>query len=375
MRDNSGAAIRLIVADVECFLWDQAEIDSQIDTPADGWSLSLFNPAIGSLPPQVRGGAPARIYYGDELVLTGIVDNLNEKIQRSGRAITISGRDLAGQLIDCSVPIKSAKQVTLKQLLEDFILKDSLGKIIHQIIVQDDAWLKNKVSIEPGESLWDAIAKAAQVTGQFIWFEPRGALVVGDPFENPYKVNKPLRMMYSGADNNVLSLEYSEDVSGLFSDIQLISQDTDAKALSAAAQANTPYAYSRRKILTLGDIENQAEAQAALNKIKHDNDLEAYNLNAIVPGWTVDGKVWQPGWEISLQSDVLTRANARWVAMGRTLRLSRTEGKTTALKLKRQGDWVQPLLYKEPTKKAKAQREDKTKGLGDAERGIYEGDS
>lgn len=61
--------------------------------------------------------------------------------------------------------------------------------------------------------------------------------------------------------------------------------------------------------------------------------------------------------------------------MGRTLDLSRSEGKTTTLKLKRQGDWAQPLLYKEPTKKAKAVREDKTKGLGDAERGIYEGDS
>lgn len=374
MQDNSGAAIRLIVADVECYLWDHAEIDSQIDTPADGWSLSLFNPATSNLPPQIRGGAPAQIYYGDELILTGIVDSLREQITRSGRIITLSGRDLAGQLIDCSVPIKSAKQVTLGQLLEDFILKDSIGSIIHQIIVQDDSWLKNKISVEPGESLWDAIAKAAQVTGQFIWFEARGSLVIGDPFKDSYKVNKPLRLMRFGINNNVLSLEYSEDVTGVFSEIQLIGQDNDAKHIKASDEVSTPYAYKRLKIITLGDIETQAEAQAALNKIKHDNDLEAYNLNATVAGWTTGGKVWQTGWEITLQSNVLTRANAKWVVMGRTLNLSRTEGKTTTLKLKRKTDWAQPLIYKEQSKKTKKIRKDTSLGLGDADRGTYEGE-
>jgi prophage tail gpP-like protein len=38
--------------------------------------------------------------------------------------------------------------------------------------------------------------------------------------------------------------------------------------------------------------------------------------------------------------------------MGRTLKLSRSGGQTTELKLKRQGDWAQPLVHKEKQTKA-----------------------
>lgn len=352
MRDNSEIPIRLIVADVECQLWDEANLDSQIDTPADGWSLRLFNPAIGSLPPQVCGGAPARVYYGDELVLKGIVDQLGETASRTGRVISFSGRDLAGQLIDCSVPLFSAQDISLEELLGRFVLNGNLGTIIHNVIVEKSDWLNNKVAVEPGESLWDAIAKAAAVTGQFAWVEPDGTIKIGDPFANPYVVQTPLQLMYNGTNNNALSLDYLEDVTGVFSDISLISQDDDATPLEAQITASTPYSFKRLKIINLSDIKTQAEAQAALNKIKHDNDLEAYNLEAVVIGWTVDGKCWKPGFEVSVQTDVLPSANAKWVVMGRTLNLSRSNGKTTTLKLKRQGDWAQPLIYKNPPKKS-----------------------
>lgn len=377
MQDNAKTFIRLIVANVECQLWDDAQLDSQIDTPADGWSLSLFNPAIGSLPAQVRGGAPAKIYYGNELVLTGIVDQISESASRSGRTISLSGRDLAGQLIDCSVPVFTGQDISLEELLGRFVLNGNLGSIIHNVIVNDSSWLNNKVAIEPGESLWDAIAKAAAVTGQFTWLESNGTIKIGDPFADAYVVATPLLLMYDGANNNVLSLEYSEDVTGVFSDISLISQDDDATPLEAQNTVKTPYSFKRLKIISLSDIKTQAEAQAALNKIKQDNDLEAYNLNATIAGWTVEDKVWQAGFEVTVQTDVLPRANAKWVVMGRTLNLSRSSGKTTTLKLKRKGDWAQPLIYKEQTKakKKKASREDTSLGLGDAERGIYDGES
>ena len=74
--------------------------------------------------------------------------------------------------------------------------------------------------------------------------------------------------------------------------------------------------------------------------------------------------------------------------MGRTFRLTRHEGKTTELKLKRQGDWAQPLLYKEKEeKKAKEKRKRKKKktskakkthadlGLDEDGYGIYRGAS
>lgn len=370
LSDNTGLNIRLVCGVIECDQWDDITVDSQLDVPADAFSLTLFNKAGTSLPESIKGGAACQLYCGRELVLTGIIDQVNESGSISGLAINVSGRDLAGQLLDCSIPIKSTQQVTLFELLQEFILKAPLGQVINNFIVQDNSFLNNKISVEPGESFYDTIAKAAAVTGQFIWFEPRGALVIGDPFKSPYQVKQSIRLMRAGIGNNAISLDYREDVSGVFNEIKILSQDANGMAVLAEGKSNTPYAFNRLKILTLGDIENAAEAQAALYKIQHDNDLEAYTLTAVVSGWLVDGKCWQQGWEVNVQTDVLPRANARWVVLGRTFRLSRRDGKTTVLQLKRKGDWVQPLPYKEPEKKKTADT-----GLDEDGRGIYQGES
>jgi prophage tail gpP-like protein len=375
MQDNSGIEIKLVIDSFECGDWDDVTIDSQIDVPADGWSMTLFNPPVGNLPKQVKAGAKAEIYYGNELILTGIVDRLTEAVSRSGRALQITGRDMVGQLIDCSVPIKNSKQITLSTLLEQFVLAD-LSSIFETVRVQDDGWLKNKVTVEPGESLYDAISKAAQVTGQFVWFDASQGLQVGDPFKFAEQNIQTLKLMRLGLDNNVINMSYEEDVSNVFSDIKIISQDEKGGAISATTTANTPYSFKRFKIVTMSDIDTQAEAQAAINKIQHDNDLEAYTLTAVVPDWTINGQVWKTGGQINLQTDVLIRANATWVVMGRTLKLSRNNGKTTELKLKRKGDWVQPLIYKEPEKKAKKSKKTNADlGLDEDGYGTYHEDA
>ncbi|ESK57552.1 phage baseplate assembly protein [Acinetobacter tjernbergiae] len=377
MQDNQGKVIRLLLSGFECTDWDEVVIDSQIDVPADGWSMTLFNPPTGHLPQQVKAGVKAEIYYGNELVLTGIVDRLTEAVSRSGRALQITGRDMVGQLIDCSVPIKNSRQVNLSTLLEQFVLAD-LSSIFETVRVQDNNWLKNKVTVEPSESLYDAISKAAQVTGQFVWFDPSDGLQVGDPFKFADRNIQTLKLMRSGLDNNVISMSYEEDVSNVFNEIKILSQDGKGGAISATTTANTPYSFKRFKIVTMSDIETQAEAQAAINKIQHDNDLEAYTLTAVVPDWTVNGQVWKTGGQINLQTDVLIRANATWVVIGRTLKLSRNNGKTTELKLKRKGDWAQPLIYKEPEQKAKKTKKAKTNadlGLDEDGYGTYHEDA
>lgn len=362
MLDNTGKEIRLIVGGYECKEWDDVTIDSQVDVPADAFSFSLYNPPLGHLPTEVKAGTTAEIYYGNELILTGIIDKLKEAISRSGRTLQLSGRDLAGQLIDCSVPINNSRQITLSTLIQDYVLASPLGTIIHGFRVQDDAWLKNKITVEPSESLYDAIAKAAQVTGQFVWMDEQGVMNIGNPFNQSKQPSQTLNLMFDGQNNNVISASYDEDVSNVFSDLKILSQDEKGQHILAETNRTTPYAYSRLKIITLADVETQAEAQAAIDKVQHDNDLEAYTLTTTVPDWVMNGSVWKTTGQIHFNSDVLARSNAKWVVMGRTFRLNRHDGKTTELKLKRESDWAQPLIYKDKEeKKAKEKRERKKK--------------
>lgn len=192
------------------------------------------------------------------------------------------------------------------------------------------------------------MTKAAQITGQHVWLDPDGTLQIGDPFANPYHVQTPLRLMRPlNNSNNVVSLQYDNDVSNVFSHIKVLSQDGNANSILSETTAQTQYAYNRLKMVTLGDVETEAEANAALEKIKKDNDLEAHTLTATVSGWMIDGKLWSTGWYINLETNVLSRATAKWAVYGRTFQLDRKNGKTTKLLLKRQGDWANPLVLKE----------------------------
>lgn len=366
MQDNSGKAIRLVIGEIEINDWDSVSCDSQIDTPADSWNLALFRQGGQQLPESIQGAASVQLFYGEEIILTAIADRISEAVKRDGYGLEISGRDLAGQLIDCSVPIFNGRQVTLEELLQRYVLAGDFGSIIHDVRIQDNSWLKNKVSVEPSEALWDAIVKAAQVTGQHVWFEPDGTLSIGDPFANPYQVQESLRLIKPlNNQNNVLSLQYENDVSNVFTELKVLSQDSQAHSLLAQTTAQTQYKFNRLKIITLGDVETQSEAEAALLKIKKDNDLEAYSLTATVPDWIIDGKVWRAGWYVNVETNALSHATAKWAVLGRTLKLSRTEGKTTILKLKRQGDWAQPLIYKEQQPKKRIRKKAKTKTDGE----------
>ena len=353
MQDNQNKTIRLVIGGYDLSGWDEATIDNSIDTPADSFSVTLFNPAYDQLPTNVAAGQKAQLYYDNQLVLTGIVDRLSEAITRHGRGLQISGRDMVGQLIDCSVPVFNGRQINLEELLNQYVKKGDLSALFSKVVILDNAALKNKVSVEPSESLWDAINKSAAATGQFVWLEPDGTLKIGDPFESPYYVKTPLELMFDGNQNNVLNAQYDEDVSKVFGQIKILSQDSKAHHILSESKSNTPYGFNRLKIISLGDVETKAEADAALKKITGDNNLEAYNLKVTVQGWMIDQRVWSAGWYLNLKSDVLSRATAKWAVMGRTLHLSRSNGQTTELKLKRQGDWVQPIPKKDKKKHSK----------------------
>lgn len=351
MQDNQNKSIRLMIGGYELSGWDEATVDNAIDIPADSFSVTLFNPVYDQLPNSISAGQQAQLYYDNQLIMTGIVDRLSEAITRHGRGLQISGRDLVGQLINCSVPIFNGRQISLEELINQYIKKGNLSQLFPQIIIHDDSALKSKISVEPSESLWDALTKAASATGQTIWLDADGTLQIGNPFERPYYVQTSLQLMFDGNQNNVLDAQYDEDVSDVFSQIKILSQDSNANHILAETLTKTPYPFNRLKIVSLGDVDTKAEADVALKKIIGDNNLEAYNLKVTVAGWTVDEKVWSAGWYLNLRSDVLSRATAKWAVMGRTLHLSRSNGQTTELKLKRQGDWVQPIAEKNKTHK------------------------
>lgn len=351
--DNIEDEIALHIDGVVCSTWDDLSLDSDIGVPADAFSFSWFDAEHDVLPDYVKGGSSCYVTCNGETVLTGILDRIGQRVGRTGLNTNLSGRDLAGQLLDCSAPIDAAVNLSLSELIKRYVTGGDLASLPITIGKVQSDWLKGKTGVDVGESVWDVLTAAAQASGQYIWLSAEGALMIGNPFDVPQPSVKPKFYLYSDErceQNNVLDADYVYDISNGFSSIEIVGQNDKGANFKAKVTDNRS-PLKRHRIISDSRSDSQAEAEKFAEKAMADAWLDASDLTLPVSGWTHDGQPWRTGWTVSFDSDVLPRAAGDWVIYGRTLQLSRGNAKTTELRLKRRADWMQPVKYADLIKK------------------------
>lgn len=326
--------------------WTSYEIDSDLMIPSDAWELSL-GAVSGKFPAEVKAGAPMQIRIGGELVMTGRVDVLERDVEKDGRSIHLSGRDLAAPLVDCSAPILVRKQVSLKEIAT--LVARPLGvKSIR--IANAKSLIREKINVEPGETAWEVLANAAEANGLWPWIEPDGTLVIGRPNYSAAPV-ATLFLNFDGKNNNVETMSRVDDVSERFSTITVLGQthgttrETGKHDLKAAAR-DTGITWPRPKIVLDHEADSTAICQSRARKLMGDSRLAGFVLNATVKGHIINalgepghGKLWRPGMRVRVVSDVLD-VNGIYFLSARKFRKARSIGTTTGLTLKEDKVWV-----------------------------------
>lgn len=362
--------IILTVGDVECRQWDDITIDSDIGIPADGWSFAWLDKTIADLPASVKSGAVCQIDVENnevrETILVGVIDKIQQTVSRGQMAVVISGRDLAGQLLDTSAPIKQGQNMTLEEIIGQFVIGGDLSSLPWRLKTDENS-LKVKTGVEDGASVWDAINKAAEASGQYVWMSAEGAICVGNPF-NVEQPPKPLVFVLNDDINrdlnNIISMSYSEDLSNAYSIVEAVGQDDKGKNFRGTA-TDDRLVIKRRKILSDSRAENQSEAMQYAQKALRDSWLDAFELTITTDSWayhiddTIRSKIYSTGWKILIESNVIPRARGEWVIYGRTLKLTRHEGKTTELRLKKYQEWMQPVQHVDLLKETKPKKSKK----------------
>lgn len=351
--DNTSLELSLHIAGMVCATWDELSVDSDIGVPADAFSFSWFGADGDLLPAYIVAGAPCQVRCNGALVLTGVLDRVSQTVGRSGFTTNLSGRDLAGQLLDCSAPIDAAANLSLSEIIQRYVVGGDLARLpIRLGRVQND-WLKAKTGVDIGESIWDVLTAAAQASGQYVWLSADGALMIGNPFDVPQPPTMP--KLYLCTDdrnpyNNVLSADFKHDISNDFSSIQIVGQNAKGKNFKATATDHR-LPLARHRIMSDSRSDTQAEAERFAAKAMSDAKLDAIDLTLTMSGWTFKGLPWATGWKVSFDSNVMPRAAGDWVIYGRTMQLSRDNEMTTELRLKRPEDWMQPIKFADLIKK------------------------
>lgn len=320
--------------------WSHYEIDSDLLIPADAWQVGLGLPK-GTFPPQVTEGAAVQVRIGRDTVLSGRIDDIDETVDKTSHTLTISGRDGASVLTDCSAPVFTAKQVTLAEVVANVVKPLGISKIRIDAARSRTA---EKISVEPGDTAWDTLVNAAEANGLWSWFEPDGTLVIGGPdYSKPPVATLILRR--DGKGNNVESLRRTRSMAERYSDITVLGQahgtalENGKHALKSTAR-DTGVATYRPRIVVDHDAENLETTRARARKLLSDSRLKGFTLVARVKGHrSSDGVLWQPGQRIHVVSEP-HEIDAVFFLMARKFQGGRSQATITLLTLKEDGVWV-----------------------------------
>ena len=338
--------VTLLVGSLGHNLWESYDIDSDLLTPADAWQMSL-GIAGQTIPAEVVPGADVTLKIGADIVLSGKIDERRVSVRKGEHILTLSGRDGAAVLVDCSAPIFTARQQSLEEVIGFTVIP--LG--VHDVRVDaQETHTMEKVTVNPGDSAWDVLRNVAEANGLWPWFEPNGTLVVGGPDYSKPPVAK-LTLRYDGKGNNVECLERVESMVNRYSDMTVLGQSHGTekslgKNAEMAMEKDSDWSQYRPKIVIDSEAQTLAIAQSRARKLLADGHLSGETLTATVHGHRIyapnepgDGMLWTPGQRVQVESEP-HGLNAIYFLTGRRFVCSRHEGKRTILELKEDGVWV-----------------------------------
>lgn len=352
-------SIRLTVGGVVNERWSGWSVDSDLLIAADAFELELHTDQGGALPTEVTEGAPCQLQLGDDIVLTGRLDEVEQEVSRSNHTVRINGRDLAGFLVDCSTPFVSMRDASLQQIIDQVAKPLGIDRVRLQV---PGTAVRRRVQIQPGQSAWDVLQQIAEASGAWPWIEPDGTLVVGGPDYVAAPVGR-LQLRRDGQGNNIERLSVRRSIAQRYSDITVLGQhgafdgnDWGNNRTSLKAQAKDD-ALARRgifrpRVVVDGACDSNSLATSRVKKLLADSLMEGFEARALVPGWRASGgAVWAPGQRVNLLSEPHGLDGVYFV-MGRTLRLTRAQGAITELRLREDKAWI----IGKPTTKGKARK-------------------
>ncbi|WP_103035235.1 phage baseplate assembly protein [Castellaniella caeni] len=332
--------------------WSSYDIDSDLLTPADRWSVTLGMDAGSRVPPEITAGGDCVVRMTKEAVMRGVIDEVSHDVGRPAPSLSMSGRDGAAVLVDCSAPIFTAKEMTLDDVVKQIVRP--LG-IVFVDILADATQRREKVAIDPGITAWDALQQAAEANGLWPWFTPEGRLVIGGPDYSVDPVDT-LVMRVDGQGNNLISLSHQVSMPGRYSEITVLGQGHGTATqlgkhnIKAAAKDSGITRY-RPRIVCEGDVETTDAAQARARKLVADGRLNGLTLSAVVAGHrTASGALWTPGQRVRVQSEPHGIDDVFFL-MARKFTGGRGRQTLTTLTLKEDGVWVLDARKKHRRKK------------------------
>lgn len=155
--------------------WKTIRITLSLENLSGVFELGISEKWPGqTVPWGIRYGDDCTLKIGNDLILSGYVDEIQINYDKENHGITVSGRDKAGDLIDSSAMNKPGtwNGRTLLQIASDLTAPFQIP-ITTEVNVGKPF---QKFAIEPGESVYEALERLAKMRAVLIISDGHGGL-------------------------------------------------------------------------------------------------------------------------------------------------------------------------------------------------------
>lgn len=333
--------------------WKEARVTRSIDAVAGKFDLSVTDRwEVNGQPWQIFPGDECVIKIDGETLITGYVDEASPEYDADFHGIRISGRDKTCDLVDCSAVVKAYELRGLR--LEE--IAAALAKPFGiKVKTQADTGEKfDSFAIQPGESCWEAIERAARQRFMLVTTNGEGDLVIAGIGDS-----RAADALIEGANikRAAATYDYSQRYSEYIVKGQAPAKNDGEEPPKVAVQskaADPAITRYRPKILT-------SETQASGGSAKDRAELEASTragkstrISATVVGWKMsNGELWPLNVLVNLRSPMLVADDVDLLISQLTFVVSDSEGIITDMELVKPGTY---LLGRDKGKKKKGKK-------------------
>lgn len=362
--------------------YEDYSFDSNYASVADAFNMTLIDSDI-----EIYPGYGLQFYINNQIAFRGIIQRKDTLISKDRRNVRLSGMDRATILLESfcnnfkdfnnekpttiidnlinqtSFYTKQKGIIEVNEAIADFnsaddianrnkiILDDvnnnsTLSQINDETIYDFDFKnLSNKkhFKIDVGEQVFDKIYDLVTSYGFEILYQENGELYIGDLSKKRYndKIKYQIFLKRNGDNNNIITANLVDDISGRYSTVQVSSQsegyqyENDFPYVNKTAIA-TDLTMPIKKFYAINSNSTDGSPEKIAIQMREDMRLGGFVLNYDVPGHIAEnGDMWRVNRYVNVYDELLN-IKENLVLYGRTFIFDVNNGTHTILKIGRE---------------------------------------
>jgi prophage tail gpP-like protein len=316
--------------------WQNVSITRSCESMPNNWSLTASAEFLqGAALAGTRPGQPCLIYIGSDLVITGKIDRRSIPIDARNHQVTLSGRGITRNLVDCSADLLNdpgirGGQINGANALDVATKLCKAYGITARSAVADLGIAIPSFQVPLGETPYQIIESVARYAGYLVYEDVFGRLVLD-------RIGTSQHASGFTLPGNVEAINGERSVDGRFSTYVVVYSGVDQTAdlgglanRRATILDDTLGEYRLRIIVSeqiaptpagQQTIDNDAIAKQRANWEKARRIGRSQGASITCDSWRdSNGTLWTPNWLATIDAPAADISNATWIIGSLTFR-------------------------------------------------------